>query len=165
MTSIGDYAFWFCSGLTSITIPNSVTRIGYEAFVGCSGLTSITIGSGIKNIGTWAFASCKNLETVTCLAEKVPSTYSNAFEDSYIEYATLRVPGQSVAAYSSAEPWKNFGKIEGIKETAITLTQIDERYGDVEYYTLNGGKVDKPTQSGIYLVKKDGKTKMVVVKK
>ena len=56
-----------------------------------------------------------HLETVTCLAEKVPSTYyKSQFDHSYIEYATLRVPGQSVAAYSSAEPWKNFGKIEGI---------------------------------------------------
>ena len=102
---------------------------------------------------------------MTCLAEKVPSTDSDAFYNSYIEYATLRVPDQSVAAYSSAEPWKNFGKIEGIKETAITLTQIDERLGDVEYYKLNGVKVDKPTQPGVYLVKKDGQTKMIVVKK
>ena len=51
------------------------------------------------------------------------------------------------------------------EETAITLTQIDERLGDVEYYKLNGVKVDKPTQPGVYLVKKDGQTKMIVVKK
>ncbi len=51
------------------------------------------------------------------------------------------------------------------EDTAITLTQIDERYGDVEYYKLNGVKMDKPTQPGVYLVKKDGKTKMIVVKK
>ena len=43
VTSIGEYAFYDCSGLTSVTIPNSVTSIGYAAFYNCSGLTSVTI--------------------------------------------------------------------------------------------------------------------------
>ena len=133
-------------------------------FGGCSGLTSITIESGVKEIYSYVFEYCRNLETVTCLAEEVPSTSSNAFEFN-IEYATLQVPVQSVAAYSSKSPWKNFGKIESIKETAISLVLIDERFGDVEYYKPNGVRVDKPTQPGIYLVKKDGQTKMVVVKR
>ncbi|MCQ2243020.1 MAG: leucine-rich repeat domain-containing protein [Bacteroidaceae bacterium] len=49
--------------------------------------------------------------------------------------------------------------------TAITLSDISNKYGDVEFYTLNGVKVDVPTKSGIYVVKKNGETKMVVVKK
>ena len=48
---------------------------------------------------------------------------------------------------------------------SITVEEIGQRFGDVEYYKLNGVKVDKPTQSGVYLVKKDGETKMIVVKK
>ncbi len=51
---------------------------------------------------------------MTCLAENIPSTYSSAFLDSYVEYSTLRVPTTSVAAYRAAEPWKFFGTIEGI---------------------------------------------------
>ena len=50
VTSIGDYAFWYCSGLTSITIPNSVTSIGDYAFYYCSGLTSVTIPNSVTTI-------------------------------------------------------------------------------------------------------------------
>ena len=58
VTIIGEGAFAGCSGLTSITIPNSVTSIGYEAFYGCSGLTSINIPNSVTSIGGSAFAGC-----------------------------------------------------------------------------------------------------------
>ena len=111
VTSIGDYAFRYCSGLTSVTIPNSVTSIENYAFYSCSGLTSITIGSGIKTINSSAFASCPELTDVTCYAENVPSTNTDAFKDSYIEYTTLHVPASAVNAYKVADPWKNFKSI------------------------------------------------------
>ena len=63
--SIGNDAFSGCRGLTSITIPNSVTSIGNDAFSGCSGLTSITIPNGVTSIGTYAFYYCKNLTNIT----------------------------------------------------------------------------------------------------
>ena len=55
VTSIGDWAFYFCRTLTSITIPNSVTSIGYAAFDNCSNLISVTIGNGMAYIGEHAF--------------------------------------------------------------------------------------------------------------
>ena len=61
IASIGDYAFSCCSGLTSITIPNSVTSIGDVAFFACSGLTSITIPNSVTSIGKEAFAVCSKL--------------------------------------------------------------------------------------------------------
>ena len=60
-----DCAFYNCSGLTSVTIGNSVTSIGYEAFYNCSGLTSITIPDSVTSIGSSAFNGCTNIETVT----------------------------------------------------------------------------------------------------
>ena len=76
--SIGEYAFWGCSGLTSLTISNSVMSIGKSAFYDCSVLTSVTIGSGIKNIYSHAFASCLELTDVYCYAVKVPNTETDA---------------------------------------------------------------------------------------
>ncbi len=65
VTSIGDYAFRGCSGLTSITIPDGVTSIGDGAFCGCSGLTSITIPDGVTSIGDIeTFSDCSGLMSI-----------------------------------------------------------------------------------------------------
>ena len=55
ITTIGSYAFYNCSTLTSVTIPNSVTEIGGSAFAGCSALTSVTIPNSVTTIGWTAF--------------------------------------------------------------------------------------------------------------
>ena len=94
-----------------------VTSIGDRAFQNCSGLTTITIGSGVKNIGSQAFAKCAELADVYCYAETVPTTNTDAFEESYINYATLHVPTASIDAYKAVEPWASFKTIMGLDGT------------------------------------------------
>jgi hypothetical protein len=65
VTTIGEAAFAWCTGLTSATIGNSVTTIGVAAFYYCIGLTSVTIGNSVTTIGDEAFASCRALTSVT----------------------------------------------------------------------------------------------------
>ena len=75
--SIGNYAFYCCTGLTSITIPDSVTSIGEDAFYHCNGLTSITIPNSVTSIGESAFSGCKGLTTVNWNATACTSAGSS----------------------------------------------------------------------------------------
>ena len=77
-TSIGDYAFYGCSSLTSITIPDTVTSIGKEAFQYCSNLTSITIPDTVTSIGNSTFYGCSRLTRIT-IPDSVTSIGGNAF--------------------------------------------------------------------------------------
>ena len=64
VTSIEERAFWYCSGLTDVTIPGRVTSIGESAFLNCIGLKSVTIPKSVTSIGLYAFNQCNRLTTV-----------------------------------------------------------------------------------------------------
>ena len=78
VTSIDNFAFSRCTGLTSITSPNSVTSIGGGAFSGCTGLTSVTIGNSVTSIGEGAFSGCTGLTSVM-IPDSVTSIGREAF--------------------------------------------------------------------------------------
>ncbi|MCL2086290.1 MAG: leucine-rich repeat protein [Oscillospiraceae bacterium] len=78
VTSIGDYAFHNCTGLTEITIPDSVISIGREAFFSCTGLTEITIPDSVTSIGDGAFYGCRGLTEIT-IPDSVTSIGDFAF--------------------------------------------------------------------------------------
>ena len=80
VTSIGRGAFHGCWKLTSLTIPSGVTSIGYSAFRGCSGLTSLTIPSGVTWIDSEAFRGCSGLTSLT-IHSGVTSIGNYAFQD------------------------------------------------------------------------------------
>ena len=67
--SIGEQAFWQCSGLTSVSIPNSVTSIGRYAFSFCSRLTDVTIPNSVTSIGLEAFSGCSGLTAITVASD------------------------------------------------------------------------------------------------
>ena len=79
VTSIGDYAFVYCSSLTEVTIPEGVTSIGVGAFGACSSLTKVIIAEGVTSIGESAFEACSSL-TKAIIAEGVTSIGESAFQ-------------------------------------------------------------------------------------
>ncbi|WP_456098376.1 leucine-rich repeat domain-containing protein [Prevotella jejuni] len=80
VTTINNGAFRDCSSLTSVTIPNSVTTIGWSAFSGCSSLTSVTIPNSVTTIGWSAFSGCSSLTSVT-IGNSVMTIDDYAFRD------------------------------------------------------------------------------------
>ncbi len=173
--SIGYSAFSACNSLTSVSIPGSVQTVCDEAFRLCSGLTSVVISEGVKTIDGGAFYRCSNLTTVSipksmtlirdyafqdcsnladvyCYADSVPKTANNwVFYNSPIASATLHVPAGSVDAYRTTSPWSGFGTIVALKADDPTgITKADKGTGEA-LFDLQGRKIDKITQPGIYI--------------
>ena len=65
VTSIGDYAFYGCENVTSVTLPGTVTQIGKLAFYGCKGLTSLELPESVAVVKDYAFAKASGLKTIT----------------------------------------------------------------------------------------------------
>ena len=76
---LGDYAFYGCSGLTSLTLPSSVTKIGCYALSSCIGLTSLTLPSSVTKIGCYALSSCIGLTSLT-----LPSSVTEIGEAAFL---------------------------------------------------------------------------------
>lgn len=175
ITNIGNFTFYKCRNITSLTIPSAVTSIGSSAFESCTGLTSLTLSDGLESIGGSAFESCtglknlvipstvntisinafrncKGITDVYCYAENVPTTDENAFNGTPTEKSRLHVPANAIEAYKAAWPWSDFKEIVALTNNPdgiLEIKQLDD--SQVPYYDLYGRRIHQPLQKGLYI--------------
>ncbi len=157
-------AFGYCTGLTEITIPNSVTEIEQWAFLNCLGLTSVTIGSSVTSIIQQAFDGCTGLTSVYSLNPEPPTCGGWVFFNVPTSTCTLYVPEGSKEAYSTADQWQDFMSIVEIDVSPVADILAGGNAEAVGYYTTDGKQV--PTlQRGVTIVRySDGTARKVLLK-
>ena len=129
-TSIGIYAFSRCSGLTSVTIPNSVTSIGGAAFYDCRGLTSVTIQNSVTSIGYGAFSRCIGLTSVT-ISNSVTSIGECAF------YRCYKLKSIVIGDKTYEIQKVTNGKCKAYKAFKADLTCRDFQYEEGKTYEID----------------------------
>lgn len=168
VTAIDDYAFYFCTGLTSITIPNGVKTIGDFAFTACENLASVILPINMSSIGIRAFAFCEKMTDIYCYAEELPELGDLVFYNSQAN-ATLHVPAASLETYKAADQWKDFKSFvaltdEDPKPTAISSKEYVPLTATKAIFDLQGHQLTQP-KKGINIFKmSDGTTKKVMIK-
>ena len=139
VTSIGNSAFFYCYGLTSIDIPNSVTSIGSSSFYACHKLTSITIPSGVTSIGENAFNHCGSLTSVT-IPNGVTSIGNSAFEGcSGLTSVTIGSGVTSIGTYA----FDNCSSLTSVTVLATTPPTL----GSSVFYMTNDCPIYVPSES------------------
>ena len=145
--AIGGNAFYDCTSLTSVTIPDSVTSIGDGAFYYCNNLTTVTIGSGVTSIGMTAFGECASLTSITFSGLVAPT-----FVDTdWISGTPAGIRGHAYAASNFPAPggvWEGLTMGEVIPED-YNYT-ISNGNATITGYTGAGGAIIIPSTLGGY---------------
>ena len=130
VTSIGERAFAYCRGLTSVALPNSVTSIADYAFSRCSSLTSVTIPNSVTSIGKRAFYECIGLTSIVSNAVVPPALGNEVFPN--LNSCNVIVPCGSLEAYTSSQ-WNNYFPNRIEEDCSSALQEVESTREFVVY--------------------------------
>ena len=171
------YAAFAQTGLESVSLPDGIEHVGefcfqeiaaervdlsntsltemYRGlFVKAESLKEVILPASLKILNNANFLECASLNTVKCLAQEPPLVGESCFEDAVKTSATLYVLDASLAAYKSANVWKDFFAVKGL--TATGLSSPEAADDDTErIYDLNGRMINESSVKGVYI--KNGK--------
>ena len=136
---IGNSAFWLCSSLTNINIPNSVTNIGYEAFSDCRSLTNINIPNGVTYIGYNAFSDCRSLTNIN-----IPNSVTNIGDAAFSGCSSL-------TNINIPDGVTNIGDIAFSGCNSLTKIKIPSSVVYVNGYTFLGWNGDLHNESKAFI--------------
>ena len=126
VTSIGDWAFYYCWRLVSVTIPDSVISIGETSFIRCESLTSIAIPDSVTSIGYAAFQDCSSLTSIT-----IPESVTSVGEDAFYycsSLASVTFDGEGITSIGNS----SFAHCKSLE--SITIPESVTSIGDCAFY-------------------------------
>lgn len=135
VVAVDKFAFYECTGLTTVTVPEGVTAVRASAFRGCSALDSVSLPSTLDSLGTIALGYCPALSALRLGSTVPPTCASSTFSNDSLAAVTLYVPCGCTAAYLAVAPWSQFGSVSDIG-CNVTLT-VGANYADRG--TVSGG--------------------------
>ncbi len=137
VTDIGYRAFYDCTGLTSITIPNSVKNIDYLAFQNCVSLTSVTIPNSVTNIGSTAFADCQKLTEIKVDGDNSTYTSENGVLLSKGRDILICCPIGKTGPYTIPESVKKIGNYAFFGCSGLTSVTIPNSVTTIGDYAFD----------------------------
>ena len=125
VNTIGEYGFYACKSLKSITLPHSLTIVRPYSFRLCSNLQTIAFPPSVNQVGRNAFSGCNALESILIYARDVPNTDPATFTVNNLS-VPVYVPAESLESYQTADYWKEIATI-----LPISADVVDGTLGDV----------------------------------
>ena len=136
MTSVSEGAFYRAGNLTSIVIPNKVSRIESRAFLQCNELSSVSFGSELQTIGDYAFAYCGKINTMTSYNIPPPAVGMDGFRDVPLS-TILFVPSSALGAYKQHPVWGMFD----VRPLDSAINDITQSPSSLPLKILENGKL------------------------
>ena len=143
ITSIGNYAFYGCSNVTSVSIPNTVTSIGQQTFSDCDRLTEITLPASVSNIGMMAFSYCPSLTGIYVDSASPYYTSENGVLFNNDQSTLVIYPGGKAGSYTVPGSVRTIGSQAFSECAGLTDVTISEGVQKIEWGAFESSSITK----------------------